>query len=277
MNFVHLSDTHLLHSRPAPGGTTYDPALVADDGSRLRAALKAAVAHPQRPDFVILTGDLVHEGEAEDYRFLRSILEECCQGIPYYVCLGNHDRHAAFWEGFMGESGKSAPYVTTVMQEGLRIVILDSSPEDGDAVGTLPQEQLDYLRDELKTSAPKGTVVLLHHPPLGNVMESMDDLCPRREELCELLAGGEVKAVFSGHTHFFTCNYADTVLYATAASTVMSMDNRVQSGISFIDTCSFNIGRITAQGVQIGFENLYEGHRTLARITPEMMAKMMEA
>ncbi len=71
LNFIQLSDTHLLKLRPVSGTAAYDPARITDDGAKLKAALRAAIAHPQRPDLLFLTGDLMHEGTAEDYRYLR--------------------------------------------------------------------------------------------------------------------------------------------------------------------------------------------------------------
>lgn len=275
MRFVQLSDTHLLKNRPVPGGTAYDPALVTDDGAKLRAALRAAAAHPQRPDLFFLTGDLVHEGTAEDYRYLRELLDECCGGIPYYVCLGNHDRHRAFYEGFLGESGKDGPYLYSVTQDGLRIIALDTSPEDGMAVGALPAEQVDYLREALKTPAPKGTVVLLHHPPAGNVLAGMEHLCPLRPELLEAVRGTDVRAVLSGHTHFASFSYRDGVFYGTAPSTVCSGDNAAAGEMVMVEDSAFLLGTLGETGVSAGIESMNGGRRILAEITREMMEKMM--
>ena len=117
---------------------------------------------------------LVHEGTAEDYAYFKSILEDNCKGIPYIVCLGNHDRRQAFWEGFLEKTGVAKPYVETTMINGLRIIALDTSPVDGNEIGEMPQEQLDYLAKELKTVAPKGTIVILHHPPQGFVLKGFE-------------------------------------------------------------------------------------------------------
>lgn len=274
MNFFHLSDTHLV--RPdQESGTSARKNPIVDDGTRLKAVLQAAVNYPQKPDFFLITGDLVHEGEAEDYRLLREILEENCGGIPYYVCLGNHDRHAAFWEGFLGELGTAAPYYNSAMQEGLRIITLDSSPEDGCISGKVTPEQIAFLREELKTSAPKGTIVILHHPPKGTVYKSFEGHCLAVPELNELLESGEVRAVFSGHTHFMSCTAAGSALYATAGSTAFSMATReTEGGMTFTDQSVWNLVRLTEREIFVGTENM-DQNNVLLHLSEAEMSEML--
>lgn len=271
MNGFHLSDTHFI--RP-DASERLGAVPIADDGTRLRRVLRAAMNYAQKPDFFLITGDLVHEGDAEDYRAYRALLDECCGDVPYYVCLGNHDRHRAFHEGFLGESG-DAPYVRSSVQGGLRIISLDSSPEDATVMGRITPEQLAFLREELKTPAPKGTVVLLHHPPCGVVYESFAAHCPEMEELAKLLESGEVRAVFSGHTHFVSCSGRNGVLYSTAASTAFSMEmRRADRGMVFSDRSTFNLVRVGEDGVFAGTEDMDE-KAVLLRISAEEMAKVI--
>jgi 3',5'-cyclic AMP phosphodiesterase CpdA len=281
LKFVQLSDTHLLRRRPTPGKKVYDPALVTDDGTKLKAALRAAATHPQRPDLFFLTGDLVHEGTSDDYRYLHELLDECCDGIPYYLCLGNHDRHQAFYEGFLGESERTGPYFYSALQDGLRIIALDTSPKDGMAVGALPEEQLAYLRQELQAPAPKGSIVILHHPPVGNVLAGegnlfvglMEHISPLRPELCEAIRGSDVKAVLSGHTHFTSYIYREGVFYATAASTVCSGDNTASGDMVMVESSSFLVGEIGEEDVSFGVESMNPGRQIIAEITNEMIEK----
>lgn len=275
MNFVHLSDTHVLFEKPQEN-EQFNAALLVDDGSSLRAAIQKAVRYPQKPDVFFLTGDLVHEGTAEDYRFLKSILDEACEGIPYFLALGNHDRRGAFWEGFYGEEGKTDPYVAVDELDGLRVISLDTSPTDGNEVGEMPQEQLDFLKRVLEKPAPKGSVVLLHHPPLGNVLSGFANLCPKRDAFHEIVKNSDVKVVLSGHTHFLTVNTRDSILYSTAASTAFTMDNACVDAVRFVDACDFNIGRIAEDGVYIGAETAGKPYQTLYTMTHAAMAHLIQ-
>lgn len=274
MNFAHFSDTHLLLKKPE-ANDTFNASLLVDHGADLRAAIQTAVHHAQKPDVLFFTGDLVHEGTAEDYRLFKEILETSCEGTPYFVALGNHDRRAAFFEGFLGEQGKGGPYVASAELEGLRIITLDTSPVDGNEVGDMTEEQLGFLSRMLKQPAPKGTVVLLHHPPQGNVLESFSHLCPVREEFHEIVKNSDVVAVLSGHTHSVSVNTRDHVLYATASSTAFSMES-TDGELRFVDTCSYNLGRITENGVLVGVETVGYAHKTLYTMTVEQMAKLLD-
>lgn len=274
MNFVHLSDTHVLLKKPQEEAV-FNASLLVDDGSNLRAAIKKAISYPQKPDVFFLTGDLVHEGGVEDYRYLKEILDEECGNIPYYIALGNHDRRESFWEGFMEESGRSDPYINVADLDGLRIISLDTSPTDGNEVGEMPAEQLEFLEKELKTPAPNGSVILLHHPPMGNVLEGFDSLCPRRDGFRKAVENSDVKAVFSGHTHFLSVNTCGGIYYATAASTAFSMDNSKTGGMYFIKACSYNFGRICDNEIYVGTETVGYEFEELFKMSNEDMAKLI--
>lgn len=56
----------------------------------------------------MLTGDLVHEGTEEDYRYLRELIERERGGIPVIPVLGNHDFKQAFYRGYLGEERTAA-------------------------------------------------------------------------------------------------------------------------------------------------------------------------
>lgn len=276
MNFVHLSDTHVLLEKPCEN-LQFNAALLVDvGGEKLKAAIEKAKAYPQKPEIFFFTGDLVHEGNAADYSFLKNLLDESCGDIPYFIALGNHDRRKAFWKGFCGENDKSDPYVNETIINGLRIISLDTSPKDGTASGEMPQEQLIFLKNKLKTSAPKGTVVLLHHPPLGNVLAGFDELCPRHGEFHEIIKNSDVKLVLSGHTHFVTSNNHDGILYSTAASSAFSMDNSKTDSVCFINGCSYNFGRITDDGVYIGTETVGYKYENLYTMPNEAMSEMIK-
>lgn len=273
MNFAHLSDTHVL-LKDSQKSEQFNASLLVDDGSSLRAAIEKAVRYPQKPDVFFLTGDLVHEGTAADYRLLKSILDEACEGIPYFFALGNHDRRVAFWEGFYGKEGKTDPYVTVNELDGLRIISLDTSPIDGNEIGEMPQEQLNFLKRVLEKPAAKGSVVLLHHPPFGNVLAGFESLCPIHQAFHDTVKGTDVKAVFSGHTHFVSVNSLDNIFYSTAASTAFSMDNTQPSGMHFIDACSYNLGRITKNGIYVGVETVGYQYQNLYSISKEEMEQL---
>jgi 3',5'-cyclic AMP phosphodiesterase CpdA len=251
MNFIHLSDTHIRVTpmNPSPYFPEYK---LADGGAKLRAALRRAAAQTQTPDFALFTGDLVHEGTAEDYRHFLTILREELNGVPYFLALGNHDRHAAFWEAFTGETGKDTPYYTAAAIDDLRVISLDSSPIDGSEAGFLTPEQMEFLREELRRSAPRGSILLLHHPPAFVYGSFAAHLLGGADELLELLRGSDVRAVFSGHTHS-CCFYSENgILFATGSGTAFGLDPTLQDVMVMQNTSSYLSGRIKGNRVLVG-------------------------
>ena len=105
------------------------------------AYLRDAVAHVNRmvpaPDLVLLSGDLVNDGETEQYEHLAELLAPL--SAPLHLMPGNHDRtdhlRAAFPDLVHDRDGRA----DGVIEGPLRIVTLDSSrfPDPG---GTLDAE-----------------------------------------------------------------------------------------------------------------------------------------
>lgn len=161
--FIHMTDTHVK----AP---TAKPFLNLDTSGKLRAVFAAVKALSIQPAFFVISGDLTHEGDIEDYRHLRAVVDEeaAAFGVPVFVSLGNHDHRAPFREGYLGEGAAENAYYYAEMIDGLRLIVLDSEISDeGEKVeGRLDAAQLAWLRTQLKTPAPRGTIIVVHHPPL---------------------------------------------------------------------------------------------------------------
>jgi predicted phosphodiesterase len=86
--FVHITDTHLPTHEFYPDGTTDTTEL-----NDLYEVIKDI--NLIRPEFVLLTGDLINEGELEDFECRRNhtrsirLLERL--EVPVYIVPGNHD------------------------------------------------------------------------------------------------------------------------------------------------------------------------------------------
>jgi predicted phosphodiesterase len=88
--FVHITDTHL------PGHTFYGGAGYETDATELDDLYEVIKdINLIHPEFVLLTGDLINEGELEDFECLRNhtltveLLEKF--EVPVYIVPGNHD------------------------------------------------------------------------------------------------------------------------------------------------------------------------------------------
>jgi len=88
--FVHITDTHLPDHRFSDSGAAPEDSTEMDD---LREVIRDI--NLLNPEFVLLTGDLVNEGELEDlwewrsYTKAQRLLAEL--EVPLYLVAGNHD------------------------------------------------------------------------------------------------------------------------------------------------------------------------------------------
>lgn len=186
---LHLSDTHLVEGEGRHNGK-----VATTDA--LRRVLDRA-ASLERVDLVALTGDLSDDGSADSYRTLRAVVEPwaAARGAAVAYAMGNHDLHEGFRE-VLGD-----PITSTTGPAGTRHITLDTAVP-GAGYGALSPDQLDWLRAELATPAPGGTVVLLHHPPVPAATPLLAALeLQDPAALAEVVAGTDVRLILAGHYH----------------------------------------------------------------------------
>ncbi len=145
------------------------PGAEVDRRYRTAEHLDAAVAHlnglATRPDAVVATGDLVHEGSVEEYERLRAILESLA--MPVYLIPGNHDDRANLRavfsdHAYLPRDGEFLHYV--VEDYPLRLMALDTVVP-GEIGGALCAARLAWIDARLTAAPPRPTFVFMHHPP----------------------------------------------------------------------------------------------------------------
>ena len=188
---LQLSDSHI--------GATWG------DGDPLHAT-SATVEHvlrlPDRPDAVVVTGDLADIGDAASYRALSGVLDSL--RAPVHPLPGNHDDRATL-RGHYGLPGEGdAPINYSVDLGPVRLVILDSTKPGYDA-GELDEARVAWLDRELATAAEQPTILAMHHPPLVTGAPGWDRIGVARRDRDALGAVLErhpqVRLVVGGHLH----------------------------------------------------------------------------
>jgi 3',5'-cyclic AMP phosphodiesterase CpdA len=201
MRFIHISDPHLIEAGYAEGNIK----MLVEQGEspvdNLGKALEYIAQAFGAIDFMLITGDLIHEGRAEDYAALKGIIEANVS-CPVFPALGNHDRRGPFRQGYLGEAGgDAAPYYLEQTVGGLRIVTLDTSVP-GQEHGSLDKAQLDWLKDVMRQPSENGSILILHHPPAFEIKAGLFLTgLANPADLLDSIRGGDVRAIFSGHTH----------------------------------------------------------------------------
>lgn len=132
------------------------------------------------------------------------------------LCVGNHDERSAFQAvlgtGHHNKAGSAAgqllvPDRCAAVSEldGLRIITLDSLVP-GQVHGHISDEQIRVLTDLLRQPAPRGSIVVLHHPPIALDSEFWRGVnLHHAEALMAALPGSDVRAVLCGHNHLQLC------------------------------------------------------------------------
>jgi Icc protein len=208
---VQLSDLHV-------GGSENG----VDPIPHLEAVVEAVGSLPNRPDAVLVSGDLTDDGAAEGYRVARELLGRL--GAPLHVLPGNHDDRgrlrAAF--GLPGEGDEPVRYSVDVGE--LRLVVFDSNVPGQDP-GRYEPEQLAWLDAELSAEPQRPTLLALHHPPIATGIEEWDGInlepgqLPR---LAEVVARhSQLRAIVGGHLHRVAASALAGVPVLAAPSTYL--------------------------------------------------------
>lgn len=198
MLLAQISDLHIKR----PGALAYRRV---DTGAYLARCIAALNALDPRPDAVIMTGDLVDQGDPEQYEHLKTLLAPL--DIPYYLLVGNHDERVALRAAFpdRAELQGGGEFVQYAVDVGpLRVIALDSTVQ-GQSAGDLCDARLAWLATQLDAAQGKPTVVALHHPPFVCGIAHMDELRldpAAADKLAALIARyPNVERVICGHVH----------------------------------------------------------------------------
>lgn len=217
--FVHISDTHL----PAERSPLYGSGTDAD--ANLELMLERLVSSGLKPDALLMTGDLVDRGDATAYRRLRALVEPAASALGCEVvwAAGNHDDRAVM-RAELGLGGSDEPITEVRWFGGMRVIVLDSTVP-GEHWGELDHAQLGWLRDELATPAPAGTLLLIHHPPLPTVLDLAVTVELRDQgRLASVLRGTDVRGILSGHVHHPSFGTFAGIPVAVASSSAYGQD-----------------------------------------------------
>jgi 3',5'-cyclic-AMP phosphodiesterase len=197
MLIAQFTDTHIKPEGRLAYGRVDTTAL-------LRQAIEHLHTLPQRTDLLLVTGDLVDAGGADEYVRLRALLDSCA--VPWVLIAGNHDDRQQMRIAFPAQPGAQDPrFWQFDIQPGdgsLRILGLDTLLP-GDSAGLLCPERLHWLAARLQEQPDTPTLIAMHHPPFITGIGHMDDIgLAGRDAFAELMAQHpQVQLVICGHLH----------------------------------------------------------------------------
>jgi Icc protein len=200
---VQITDTHIREA----GRLAYNRV---DTAVGLEATIASVRAMRQRPDAVVITGDLVDFGRPAEYARLRELLAPLT--MPVYLLPGNHDDRdrlrAAFPEhSWLSESVTTADGASAIQYAQrigpLHLLTLDTVAH-GRSHGELCDARLDWLEAQLAARAGEPVVVAMHHPPFTTLIGHMDriGLTSGIERLARIVSRHpNVERIVCGHLH----------------------------------------------------------------------------
>ena len=193
-SFVQISDSHIGF-----GKDPYKKTVTAT----LQEAVAQINALPQRPDFLIHTGDLTHLATPKEFDTVSEILKEVKVGKIFYV-PGEHDvipdgseYLKRFGEGTKGEGWYSFDH------QGVHFIGLVNVASQGTdkGLGILGNEQLDWLKADVAGLAASTPVVVFGHVPLWAVYPQWGWGTQDGEQALGYLKRFGSVTVLNGHIH----------------------------------------------------------------------------
>lgn len=232
---IQISDAHITPEDGAQGPNGGTPGLVeqTDSFEALRRILELLSGFAPKPSLVVFSGDVADSGHPQAYQRVRALVEPAVRelGADLMWLPGNHDRIEEFREHLVDAGRSQEPWDQVVVLDGLRVIGLDSSVVER-AHGELRDGQLTWLRKQLAAPAPRGTVLVVHHPPLANPVQpfigSIDLQHPER--LAEVVRGSDVRVILCGHVHFTSFATLAEIPVWVSPSTAYQADLAVPAG-----------------------------------------------
>ena len=236
---ILMTDMHYLSPELTDGGAAFQNMIEHGDGKLvnyseeiLKAAFEEAVA--QKPDVLILSGDISFNGEKKSHEGLAEILAQVeDEGLTVLVIPGNHDINNPAATGYAGDRIYPAENISPqefeeiyrnfgydeaysrdshslsysyLIGDRARLLMLDSCQyEPRNQVGGMIQsETYDWIEEQLEEAQEEGQLVLpvAHHNLLDESKVYVQDCTiEHSSRLIEMLEAQNVRLFLSGHLH----------------------------------------------------------------------------
>ncbi|GAA0932780.1 phosphodiester glycosidase family protein [Kribbella koreensis] len=199
-----------------------DAQFTADDPNsdfvkQARRTIREALA--QHPDFLVINGDFVDRGFAQDIALAKKIIDEEVAGkVPVHYVPGNHE---SYGPGDLSEWAKvfGAP-TSTFDHKGTRFILRDSSLGSLRAGGFAQIVDLKQQLDDAASNRTIKNVVVMAHHPIDDPSPTQNSQLGDRKE-AELLvrwladfrsSTGKGAAYMAAHAGTFAATRTDGVL-----------------------------------------------------------------
>ena len=234
LHFFHISDIHI----PNKQGDLWDGV---DSCRKLEKLIGLAKKLGFNPLFTVITGDISHTGTIQSYNLAKQYIKQIQElGGVVLPTMGTKDDRQHFSSILLGNSSRVEDPVCYYSQtiEGLHVIAMDSHTP-GSHTGSFSEEQLDWLKTELKANQEKPAIIAFHEPIFFfgrfGMFNKADAIRFRN-----IVSQGNVLAVLNGHMHCPLFTTVDGISYIQAGSPVWE-NSHSERGILSHDSSSFNL------------------------------------
>jgi 3',5'-cyclic AMP phosphodiesterase CpdA len=210
-SFVQVSDSHV----------GFDKAANPDARATFRQAVAKIKALPDRPDFILHTGDISHLSKDKEFDDADQIIGEA--GLQVFHIPGEHD---------MLDEGNGAAYLARYGKQtqgdgwfsfdhkGVHFVgLINVKDLKAGGMGYLGLAQLDWLKQDLVGVSSSTPVVVLGHIPLWTLYPQWGWGTEDSEQALTLLRRFGSVTVLNGHIHQVAQKLEGNISFHTARST----------------------------------------------------------
>ena len=210
LRFVQISDSHIGFNKEANKDVT----------ATLREAVAKIKAAKEQPSFVLHTGDLTHLSKPEEFDTLQQVLTDL--SMPVFYVPGEHDVLNDDGKSYLARFGKNTTGAGwySFDQGGVHFIgLVNVVNMKAGGLGTLGDEQLEWLERDVKGLSSSMPIVVFAHIPLWSVYPEWgwgtDDSA---RALSYVKRFGSV-SVLNGHIHQVMQKVEGNVTFHTAMST----------------------------------------------------------
>jgi 3',5'-cyclic AMP phosphodiesterase CpdA len=210
-SFVQISDSHI--------GFSKEPNQ--DVIGTLRQTVARINALPERPEFLLHTGDLTHLSKPEEFDTVAEVIKEVRTGRALYV-PGEHDVFTDDGKSYLERYGRNTRGLGwhSFDLNGVHFVgMVNVANLKPGGLGILGQEQLDWMKQDLEGLPDSTSIVAYAHVPLWSVYPKWGWGTEDSEQALMLMRRFGAVTVLNGHIHQVMQKIEGNVTFHTARST----------------------------------------------------------
>src|SRR5258707_7808459 len=208
--FLQISDSHMGFDKPANPNTK----------GTLEEAIGRVKALPAQPSFMIHTGDITHLSKPVEFDDADKIISQAKLDVHYVP--GEHDiidEEVKLYKDRYGRGSKGDGWYSFDAGGVHFVGLVNVKNLKAGGMGSLGEDQLKWLADDLKGKTASTPVVLFAHIPLWVVYETWGWGTEDGARALEMLKGFGSVTVLNGHIHQVMQKVEGNVAFHTARST----------------------------------------------------------